>query len=133
MKGRYYEVLSISIHAPREGSDLGNSYGLWIATDFNPRSPRRERPFVGMDERFVDNFNPRSPRRERQGDEMNGNKLSEISIHAPREGSDVLFSVFLFQILNFNPRSPRRERQPPAIQAAAVALFQSTLPEKGAT
>ena len=57
---------TISIHAPREGSDRAKRSWLSPTTNFYPRSPRGERP----------------------------NYLSlilamqNISIHAPREGSD---------------------------------------------
>ena len=35
---------SISIHAPREGSDCGNASAPSQTKDFYPRSPRGERP-----------------------------------------------------------------------------------------
>ena len=35
---------------------------------------------------------------------------TDISIHAPREGSDGAVLVILLQFSNFNPRSPRGER-----------------------
>ena len=58
--------LKISIHAPREGSDAGYLFINQNMGDFNPRSPRGERP---------------RRQRIRQHRKM-------ISIHAPREGSD---------------------------------------------
>ena len=56
----------ISIHAPRVGSDLCNLAVDVVDFDFNPRSPRGERPsaFPRVEIRAV------------------------ISIHAPRVGSD---------------------------------------------
>ena len=63
-----YEVadVKISIHAPREGSDICISRSSGAYRHFNPRSPRGERLEVGK------------------------NLLTGlgISIHAPREGSD---------------------------------------------
>ena len=57
----------ISIHAPREGSDLVVLIIMVIDKYFNPRSPRGERPkFVTTSTIFL-----------------------QISIHAPREGSDL--------------------------------------------
>ena len=59
-------LLSISIHAPRTGSDV-----------IQRRFWRREAY-----------FNPRSPHGERRGYTQELNKIRQISIHAPRTGSD---------------------------------------------
>ena len=56
-------------------------------------------------------FNPRSPHGERQGRGQRSRRRGEISIHAPRTGSD--------------PHGVRR--------VVANRLFQSTLPARGAT
>ena len=100
----------ISIHAPREGSDLARHFRLVAEDHFNPRSPRGERPkgkgIYGQNTYF----NPRSPRGERQ---MN-QELSQSSFH-------------------FNPRSPRGERLPAVAGALTHLIFQSTLPARGAT
>ena len=124
---------TISIHAPREGSDLGRCAALRYLRDFNPRSPRRERPQAvgraavrlaisihapreGSDRRgrtlptLRPYFNPRSPRRERR-----------------------VCGVLGGGVLDFNPRSPRRERPASSIAAKTMLIFQSTLPAKGAT
>ena len=82
----------ISIHAPREGSDnfvamIGN-----IFDNFNPRSPRGERPRSQNPQEGVKNFNPRSPRGERQ-----------------------MRLCRFVSYFDFNPRSPRGERQTSAI------------------
>ena len=58
---------------------------------------------------------------------------SNISIHAPRMGSDIFASATLTCILNFNPRSPHGERRAPPTILPANLLFQSTLPAWGAT
>ena len=56
---------------------------------FNPRSPDGERLPVS---RFAmpspSNFNPRSPDGERRGRRAEALLVAEISIHAPRMGSD---------------------------------------------
>ena len=103
---------NISIHAPREGSDDTRppaTNGTFC--NFNPRSPRGERPGTLHIEPYdIGHFNPRSPRGERhshffpptQTSNFNprsprGERLRkyryylrriDISIHAPREGSD---------------------------------------------
>ena len=145
----------ISIHAPREGSDCHGRGTRWRQADFNPRSPRGERP-----------RQRRTPRRSHG-----------ISIHAPREGSDFSHfeqsSLFLFQstlpargatrdwlltcpsltfqstlpargatpyvsgfavmTFYFNPRSPRGERHMTMDRWLCPPQFQSTLPARGAT
>ena len=152
----------ISIHAPREGSDgvglsliVGNiltfqstlpargatprtAPSSW-AGDFNPRSPRGERPISPPCKAARDNFNPRSPRGERRirrgnakmgfefqstlpargatGQAAHRRLLRGISIHAPREGSDCSRPPASRRSWNFNPRSPRGER--PTSSAAA--------------
>ena len=85
----------------------------------------------------------------------NGNVYSNISIHAPRMGSDNLNSISLSMLPYFNPRSPHGERRRELIVAAEVrdfnprsphgerqwlhhrihflSSFQSTLPAWGAT
>ena len=100
----------ISIHAPREGSDsCGKILQLWRSY-FNPRSPRGERQ-LHMAERPLNRyFNPRSPRGERHTKAMDELAKCEISIHAPREGSDITQFFINIDSLNFNPRSPRGER-----------------------
>ena len=66
MNGYGTTLITISIHAPREGSDLKRRHRIGKCKYFNPRSPRGERP------RYYDDFL----------------HLTDISIHAPREGSD---------------------------------------------
>ena len=79
----------ISIHAPRVGSDRRSETVSAHKRHFNPRSPRGERPggsaAKGAERKH---FNPRSPRGERP-QVIGAAKTSEnISIHAPRVGSD---------------------------------------------
>ena len=99
----------ISIHAPRTGSDNPRRNHARQQIYFNPRSPHGERlishplqdvkryfnPRSPHGERLPPtcarnlwrNFNPRSPHGERQ-DRAFLNRRIEISIHAPRTGSD---------------------------------------------
>ena len=78
----------ISIHAPREGSDRPAGGPLVRRLYFYPRSPRGERHKEGGDACQVKNFYPRSPRGERRKVINIYSWNDEISIHAPREGSD---------------------------------------------
>ena len=82
--------LDISIHAPRTGSDFSSSRIVLISSNFNPRSPHGERPSVSstirsttkefqstLPARGATDWLPCTPE---QG--------KDISIHAPRTGSD---------------------------------------------
>ena len=127
------EQYAISIHAPREGSDALSAEKTMPIGYFNPRSPRGERPSVSSFVSFISHFNPRSPRGERRSSGVNGFFLADISIHAPREGSDQIgdgdcntvvgISIHApregsdahadarsAMLEHFNPRSPRGER-----------------------
>ena len=125
----------ISIHAPREGSDVPLLMGRSTASEFQSTLPARgaTHPLCGFVWSFI-NFNPRSPRGERLGPFQLSLVALPISIHAPREGSDfnrnlITFVIFVFQStlpargatplrickyeggFYFNPRSPRGERR----------------------
>ena len=79
---------SISIHAPRVGSDVDSVENFPELIYFNPRSPCGER-LCGL------------PR---------GHQKIHISIHAPRVGSDRHARMYPGRLLDFNPRSPCGER-----------------------
>ena len=125
---------NISIHAPRVGSDFtSNAYEAFSrhfnprspcgerprtahspemdSRNFNPRSPCGERPHRTEPLRALRNFNPRSPCGERLVATYPHTARRDISIHAPRVGSDIA----LFYQLHKSDE------------------FQSTLPVWGAT
>ena len=56
-----------------------------------------------------------------------------ISIHSPLAGSDGVHLYLRFPCPHFNPRSPRGERQLRSNSMTSGAIFQSTLPSRGAT
>ena len=87
----------------------GRSSGL--RSNFNPRSPCGERPFLMLPALPGNNFNPRSPCGERPHSDYSSSDTCHISIHAPRVGSDGSL-----------PGTP-----------GTTPLFQSTLPVWGAT
>ena len=145
--------------------------------NFNPRSPHGERRIAAGKCPLPLNFNPRSPHGERQSSAPLATTAArfqstlpargatiymrifpsalEISIHAPRTGSDdVVVAPRLFLNISihaprtgsdlqlpeipevepyFNPRSPHGERQRRPAHRGAVRGFQSTLPARGAT
>ena len=103
--------VNISIHAPREGSDNQSTSKREREEDFYPRSPRGERlgfllifllitkflstlpargatispPSLGVAGGFLSTLPARGATRVRQAQAV---KRPQISIHAPREGSD---------------------------------------------
>ena len=171
---------AISIHAPRVGSDWGLCRYPCSTRYFNPRSPCGERRTTQRHAQHdTTNFNPRSPCGERLkplvirrrhkvfqstlpvwGATLRSSftfaKTSDISIHAPRVGSDAERFIRYaenaeFQSTlpvwgatakctmtaksdrHFNPRSPCGERHNPAKRKLERRIFQSTLPVWGAT
>ena len=149
----------ISIHAPRTGSDDtlhlrvpcncsfqstlpargATSFGLWYSdniVDFNPRSPHGERQCRVADGCPCNPFQSTLPARGATRIKPLHRVGVEISIHAPRTGSDLatflpetriwkfqstlpargataLSAVFSGVSENFNPRSPHGERPSP--------------------
>ena len=116
------DILKISIHALREESDGGYKKTPGKnSLDFNPRSPRGERPlmmliiiilspfqstlsarratlFPSWYYGNISNFNPRSPRGERQQVQFEIYFFLHISIHALREESDhilILLHIYI--------------------------------------
>ena len=149
-------IKRISIHAPRVGSDLcGFAKFCKAKRYFNPRSPCGERLICRKLLSTAKNFNPRSPCGERPF--LFPFRLSrpEISIHAPRVGSDFR-CIDLVAPFNISIHAPRvgsdnrlsfaPEAKPISIHAPRVGSdcvirscalanveFQSTLPVWGAT
>ena len=123
----------ISIHAPLTGSDEPGASLGGPASDFNPRSPRRERlserPYPKPQRAFQSTLPS-------QGATAYQNHLAVptvISIHAPLAGSDIMLLCCSCLVTDFNPRSPRRERLASTVYMVVKYLFQSTLPSRGAT
>ena len=105
-----WPVGSISIHAPRGGSDNKLCQKRTPPRYFNPRSPWGERLLAITLQNGLGDFNPRSPWGERRREDKEnsgsqsfqstlpvggatrrpgiGMRKAEISIHAPRGGSD---------------------------------------------
>ena len=123
----------ISIHAPRGGSDSPRFQLLAAKMDFNPRSPWGERPLMSASWFRFCVFQSTLP--------VGGATLPfteylrqrEISIHAPRGGSDSQATMPKYARFHFNPRSPWGERPHNIGDTAHITRFQSTLPVGGAT
>ena len=115
------------------GSDANSIIIITIDADFNPRSPHGERP-LGKDVIYeVCNISIHAPRMGSDSSEFGCLAPFAISIHAPRMGSDFCALSSPLETLDFNPRSPHGERLKREIQALTNPLFQSTLPAWGAT
>ena len=148
--------LSISTHAPTEGSDLFRSRLPHKTRNFNPRSHRRERrlpaqrqkgshhisthaPTEGSDRITIysdlasSRFQPTLPPKGATHPVRPQPSRFFISTHAPTEGSDYGPTNRKFRYSYFNPRSHRRERHDKLSGAIDLSGFQPTLPPKGAT
>ncbi len=105
----FYSI--ISIHAPRGGSDPQAAA---------PRAPEREKfqstlPAGGATREYFRALDPRlisihAPRGGSDEKKSQNSCFFEISIHAPRGGSDIKIIVSEHHSFYFNPRSPRGER-----------------------
>ena len=148
--------ISISIHAPREGGDGLCGQSSKVLQDFNPRPPRGGRRHATRTVEHHGHFNPRPPRGGRLAarDLHRGGRTFQsmppargatsspamaiteaiISIHAPREGGDVVVLHGIVGGDDFNPRPPRggRHHRHQCVLFRTGA-FQSTPPARGAT
>ena len=134
MRGRLPSGICISIHAPREGSDGSRSAHSRRRANFYPRSPRGERRAGRPAARPSPSpFLSTLPARGATSASSKWPRAHTISIHAPREGSDVQSRPKFFATSHFYPRSPRGERPSGCAGRAAAGRFLSTLPARGAT
>ena len=124
---------SISIHAPRAGSDEFREFWINLWENFNPCSPCGERPqrvsTVGM----ASAFQSMLPVRGATPVCLIEYRSQIISIHAPRAGSDARFPSAWVPCWHFNPCSPCGERQEGMVIVREMLKFQSMLPVRGAT
>ena len=140
---------------PLRGATSADRSNKTSSRDFNPRSPYGERPIFIAILYCHFNFNPRSPYGERPSADRNIIIFSGISIHAPLTGSDTIKRPIPMapgisihapltgsdsgpqwrseQLKDFNPRSPYGERPKAGDMDKDAAVFQSTLPLRGAT
>ena len=102
---------SISIHAPRTGSDENRSCRCMGGVYFNPRSPHGERLFrLNQYRQALPYFNPRSPHGERPRRNTHSKEMYKFQSTLPARGAT------------------RRE-----VTRFGKGRFQSTLPARGAT
>ena len=129
-----YLCYPISIHAPRTGSDQKA-----LKTGADPVIFQSTLPARGATlHQFAMicpclSFQSTLPARGATVTEVDMQIILEISIHAPRTGSDMVETSVASAVRHFNPRSPHGERPPFRRACPALDLFQSTLPARGAT
>ena len=126
---------TISIHAPREGSDVQQDGQDLDAVAISIHAPRE-----GSDQRrqtlppTAHYFYPRSPRGERQLRQAIAIQHILISIHAPREGSDLALALHDVVCFVISIHAPREGSDATSILFfPGSLLFLSTLPARGAT
>ena len=146
---------AISIHAPRTGSDehdlsvpcLRRQFQSTLpargATNHNSRSSYAchisiHAPRTGSDPRDATHLHQHhisihAPRTGSDSPDESRERNRPISIHAPRTGSDGTRRSSCGSRSNFNPRSPHGERRGTLAFIIGAAIFQSTLPARGAT
>ena len=130
----FYNVsIVISIHAPRGGSDRPPFGFYHTVLNFNPRSPWGERPITPGPLMAYGAFQSTLPVGGATWNPTNPTSIRQISIHAPRGGSDAASRTTAFPLLYFNPRSPWGERPLLSLHKEENKIFQSTLPVGGAT
>ena len=129
---RYSE--EISIHAPRTGSDCAGRNGRTEQQDFNPRSPHGERPGPHSTNKNAISFQSTLPARGATQGRRRAREGLQISIHAPRTGSDRFLSVASSTTGAFQSTLPARGATSDRWQMYHnCQAFQSTLPARGAT
>ena len=124
----------ISIHAPRTGSDALRRASSARSRSFQSTLPARGATRLSFSSTIIfKHFNPRSPHGERRIQRQINAHIAIISIHAPRTGSDSETSqaVVCRSISIHAPRTGSDIRLARACNISA--LFQSTLPARGAT
>ena len=101
---------AISIHAPREGSDSTTDFKSWRGGIFQSTLPVRGATYISFLSVHQFGFQSTLPVRGATDGAEGGEGSGNISIHAPREGSD-----------------------PNGLKITTMLGFQSTLPVRGAT
>ena len=148
--------LTISIHAPRTGSDNQEGFARKVPREFQSTLPARgatqqigcitqftgisiHAPRTGSDATLeittkpIFHFNPRSPHGERQSNTPTQRRRKVISIHAPRTGSDRQRRRNDGGKQGFQSTLPARGATRLYIRDVLDYIFQSTLPARGAT
>ena len=108
--------LTISIHAPRTGSDAAAAEKAGVTIGISIHAPRTGSDGIRSMVIFASSrFQSTLPARGATPAPLRICSALRISIHAPRTGSDEFDPTFYRYKLNFNPRSPHGERHQPLL------------------
>jgi len=125
-------LVGISIHAPRAGSDDGVLFATAEAKKFQSTLPVRGATSRWRPESLRrHHFNPRSPCGERPAVMADYKRWQQISIHAPRAGSDRIRQRCRRSWLYFNPRSPCGERRSRPVHHCTLHIISIHAPRAG--
>ena len=133
---RVQEILdAISIHAPRTGSDAFPCLSARAYSNFNPRSPHGERRAgCRYSRNYYKAFQSTLPARGATVHRVLVLLAENISIHAPRTGSDKTCPEPSLHTKEFQSTLPARGATDTfVVVPSSSVIFQSTLPARGAT
>ncbi len=122
---------SISIHAPRTGSDDPHWKKSERAPLFQSTLPARGATFHSIQAPSLDLFQSTLPARGATAQRLHRRVVGDISIHAPRTGSDDVAADMVRQSPDFNPRSPHGERRPDVRQYTSAYIISIHAPRMG--
>ena len=133
-EGIYLDVYLFQSTLPARGATVRLLLPGPPGDNFNPRSPRGERRFVGTEDQWLASlFQSTLPMRGATQGVGGVWGLLLISIHAPREGSDSFVWLFRFRSSIFQSTLPVRGATGALASGIGALQFQSTLPVRGAT
>ena len=124
---------NISIHAPREGSDLCVALAVDFFVKFLSTLPVRGATHAHRHGMYEDEISIHAPREGSDLAELQKIKQLLISIHAPREGSDRKSWRRSRSRPGFLSTLPVRGATSSSVAASMPTPFLSTLPVRGAT
>ena len=128
------QSLSISIHAPRGGSDSTVRPLSGAVMRISIHAPRGGSDPAGKQKTGSKAISIHAPRGGSDfGFSFGAIKGFEISIHAPRGGSDAIFTIRCLRILVFQSTLPVGGATFVGLTGRSFVVFQSTLPVGGAT
>ena len=130
---RYSGRCTISIHAPRGGSDPAYVCSIADIQHFNPRSPWGERLHHQGKNEFPYQFQSTLPV---AGATLQTTLVFQLALFQstlPVGGATICARRIFHDLFNFNPRSPWGERLTAVSPGSTSSAFQSTLPVGGAT
>ena len=124
-------LTTISIHAPREGSDGADLAAKRINYDFNPRSPRGERPASACSRAETREFQSTLPARGATLILPASACCGQFQSTLPARGATLDWAGRGRDRSNFNPRSPRGERHHPLSLLSFIRIISIHAPREG--